>query len=137
MIYLLGFNMVKKSPTTPAGRRIQQLKKHLGLSYSEIAHSIGKKNGQSFYDILSGRHGISPSLASSIVEEWPEIRKEWLLLGEGDIVGECKNERPDTEEMWSEIKNLMAIIKSQQGTINTLSEIVGQLKDRINQTDII
>lgn len=125
--------MARKKAHTPSGERVEQLKKYLGLSYAEIAQELGKKNGQSFYDILSGRHGISQDLATSIVERWPEISREWLLFGDGDIVpAPQQNQVPSdgsvvmSAEVWGEMKKMISTLQSQQDTIKMLSEAVAR-----------
>ena len=125
--------MVKKKAHTPAGERVEQLKKYLGLSYAEIAQELGKKNGQSFYDILSGRHGISQDLATSIVERWPEISREWLLFGDGELApAQQQNLVPSdgsivmSAEVWGEMKKMISTLQSQQDTIKMLSEAVAR-----------
>lgn len=126
--------MAKKEAHTPAGKRVEQLRKYLGLSYTDIALELGKKTGQSFYDIVSGRHGISQDLAVSISERWPEIRKEWLMFGEGDMVVQRKEQvQPGQEgsvtldaEVWAEMKKMISTLQSQQDTIKMLSEAVAR-----------
>lgn len=125
--------MARKKAHTPSGERVEQLKKYLGLSYAEIAQELGKKNGQSFYDILSGRHGISQDLATSIVERWPEISREWLLFGDGDITPAPQQNLvpPDgsivmSAEVWGEMKKMISTLQSQQDTIKMLSEEIAR-----------
>ena len=124
--------MARKKAHTPSGERVEQLKKYLGLSYAEIAQELGKKSGQSFYDIMSGRHGISQDLATSIVERWPEISREWLLFGDGDIVpAPQQNQVPDgsvvmSAEVWGEMKKMISTLQSQQDTIKMLSEEIAR-----------
>ena len=125
--------MARKKAHTPSGERVEQLKKYLGLSYAEIAQELGKKNGQSFYDILSGRHGISQDLATSIVERWPEISREWLLFGDGDLApAQQQNLAPSdgsvvmSAEVWGEMKKMISTLQGQQDTIKMLSEEIAR-----------
>lgn len=125
--------MAKKKPHTPAGERVEQLRKHLGMSYPEIAAEIGKRSAQSFYDIISGRHGISQDLAVAILERWPEVRREWLMFGEGDITSTSQQpSSPEgggvvmSSEVWGEMKKMIATLQSQQDTIKMLSEEIAR-----------
>lgn len=125
--------MARKKAHTPSGERVEQLKKYLGLSYAEIAQELGKKNGQSFYDILSGRHGISQDLATSIVERWPEISREWLLFGDGDLAPAPQQNLVPSDgsivmsaEVWGEMKKMISTLQSQQDTIKMLSEEIAR-----------
>lgn len=125
-------SMAKKKAHTPAGKRVEQLRKYLGLSYTDIALELGKKTGQSFYDIVSGRHGISQDLAVSISERWPEIRKEWLMFGDGSMTVPAEPAENGegsvtlNAEVWAEMKKMISTLQSQQDTIKMLSEAVAR-----------
>lgn len=131
-IILKRLSMAKKEAHTPAGKRVEQLRKYLGLSYTDIAMELGKKTGQSFYDIVSGRHGISLDLAVAISERWPEIRKEWLMFGDGSMVaaaepsGDGEGSVTLNAEVWAEMKKMISTLQSQQDTIRMLSEAVAR-----------
>lgn len=125
--------MAKSKAHTPAGERVEQLRKYLGLSYAEIAQELGKKSGQSFYDIMSGRHGVSQDLATLISERWPEISREWLLFGTGNMIPTPQQNQVSSDgsvvmssEVWGEMKKMIATLQSQQDTIKMLSEAVAR-----------
>lgn len=54
-------------------------------SDSKLADFLGLKNSQAFYDIKAGKHRLSRKIIDIIIEKIPEINKNWLLTGEGDM----------------------------------------------------
>lgn len=65
--------------------RIKRLEEYTGLSLNKLAAAIGIKSPQTFYDIKSGKHGISKDLAERIKAKYLNINISWLLSGEGEM----------------------------------------------------
>lgn len=65
--------------------RIRRLEEYTGLSLNKLAAAIGIKSPQTFYDIKSGKHGISKDLAERIKAKYLNINISWLLSGEGEM----------------------------------------------------
>lgn len=65
--------------------RIKRLEEYTGLSLNKLAAAIGIKSPQTFYDIKSGKHGISKDLAEKIKSKYLNINISWLLSGEGEM----------------------------------------------------
>lgn len=70
------------------GERIIALQRRCGLLWKDLAERIGLASTQTLTDIRNGRHGISTRLANRILEEFPYIRREWLVLGTGAMTNE-------------------------------------------------
>lgn len=66
--------------------RIKKLEEFTGLSLNKLAAAIGIKSPQTFYDIKSGKHGISKDLADRIKAKYLNINISWLLSGEGEMI---------------------------------------------------
>lgn len=66
--------------------RIKKLEEFTGLSLNKLAAEIGIKSPQTFYDIKSGKHGISKDLADKIKAKYLNINMSWLLSGEGEMI---------------------------------------------------
>lgn len=66
--------------------RIKKLEEFTGLSLNKLAAVIGIKSPQTFYDIKSGKHGISKDLADKIKAKYLNINMSWLLSGEGEMI---------------------------------------------------
>lgn len=61
------------------------VKKKLGVNNSKLANSLGVKSAL-FSEILNLRTNLSLELASKFLEMYPEISKEWLLIGSGEML---------------------------------------------------
>lgn len=73
--------MVKLS----AKERIEKVVCWAGLNTSTFATHIGLSSPQTLYQIKSGKHNISRSLAEKICTHYPEIDFGWLFAGEGEM----------------------------------------------------
>lgn len=70
-----------------ASERIEELLKYSNMSAKKFAETIGIKTVQSLYDIQKGKiKNISKALAGKISETFPEIEKDWLITGEGEML---------------------------------------------------
>ena len=74
--------------------RILYLLKQKNLTISQFADEIGiQKSGMSH--LISGRNKPSLELILKILQRYPEVKPEWLLLGTGDqYSGSGKKENP-------------------------------------------
>ncbi len=75
-----------KAMESVAKEKIEAIKTYSHMTWVRLAITLGLKSSQTFTDIRKGKIGISPKLASAILTEFPEIRKEWLLLNEGEML---------------------------------------------------
>lgn len=66
--------------------RLEKLRNHAGLNWKQLAQRIGIRTPQTFSDIKNGRHGISPKVANAILAAFPEINREWLVYGTGEML---------------------------------------------------
>ena len=79
------------------GERLDIVIRHIGLTTSRFAHELGYAHPEILYQIKRGNNRISPHLAERIVARYPEIRKCWLLCGEGPMLhekGGAENAQP-------------------------------------------
>lgn len=75
-----------------ASERIEELLKYSNMSAKKFADTIGIKTVQSLYDIQKGKiKNISKALAGKISETFPEIEKDWLLEGEGEMLKQIED----------------------------------------------
>ena len=85
-------------PYTPP-QIIETLAQYFDLSVAELAQKAGYERAQSFYDVISGKtKNISPKMAGNIILKFPEIRKSWLLTGEGEMLNTPASEEDDDLE---------------------------------------
>ena len=74
---------------------IEALAEYLKISVAELSQKAGYERAQSFYDVLNGKtKNISPKMANNIVSAFPEINKDWLLTGNGEMLIEEEEEEP-------------------------------------------
>ena len=74
---------------------IEALADYLKISVAELSQKAGYERAQSFYDVLNGKtKNISPKMANNIVSAFPEINKDWLLTGNGEMLIEEEEEEP-------------------------------------------
>lgn len=72
---------------------IEALAEYLKISVAELSQKAGYERAQSFYDVLNGKtKNISPKMANNIVSAFPEINKDWLLTGNGEMLIEDEDE---------------------------------------------
>ena len=67
--------------------RIEELRRFANCTWKDLAEKLDIPSAQTFTDIRSGRIGISQRLQAKILKAFPEIRKEWLVVGEGSMTG--------------------------------------------------
>ncbi|MBO7324584.1 MAG: hypothetical protein J6U57_04065 [Bacteroidales bacterium] len=75
------------------------LLQHLKMNAVSFSKSIGKERPQLVYDILKGKtKNISHTLANQIISVFPEIRKPWLIAGDGPMLESVISENPQSNE---------------------------------------
>ena len=107
--------------------RIKDIIKFSGLSDRAFALKCGI-NQQTLFNQLKGIRAISLDTVISICKTFPEISRDWLLLGEGDMF---KSQSRETER----INTLLDTITTLQEAINAKSETIAILNDRIKQIE--
>lgn len=75
-------------------QKLDAIQEMCGMSWRMLAKKIGIPTSQRFSDIRAGRHNISADLANKILDAFPQIRREWLLLGEGEMLSDAAPQSP-------------------------------------------
>jgi len=76
-------------------QRIDTLISALNKNHKTFAESLGKAP-TIIYNVVSGRNKPGYDLLELICEKYSNVSRDWLLMGEGDIFREAKEEpRPD------------------------------------------
>lgn len=113
--------------------RIGMLELHSGSSSLRgLATRLGLKTPQIFYDIRSGKvSGFSSELTSRILLEFPEIRRDWLVYGEGPMTADEKSAMNDgvfpTGDFLKIFLNMSNTISRQEENITKLTGMVEKL----------
>lgn len=109
---------------------IEILARHLELSVAELSQQIGYGRPQAFYDVMNGKtKNISPNMAGKIISKFPEIRKSWLLTGEGEMLN--TNNTIKISNTDSIKGNITA------GNNNTISNIDEDTEDEYTESPIV
>ena len=66
---------------------LDDLLKFLNTNARQLSIALGMNTPQAFYDIRSGKCGISKALAGKIQEKFPNVNTDYLLTGKGNISG--------------------------------------------------
>lgn len=71
--------------------RLDQVIQWAGLSTHAFAMYIGMKRSENLYRIIRNKENLSIKLAMQIINTFPEINRNWLIHGEGEML--IKTER--------------------------------------------
>lgn len=77
--------------------RIEEFKRWTGLGWKDLSAKIGFKSTQNFTDMRTGRYRITPRVAEMIVAAYPEISREWLTFGTGDMLKARPQNAPESK----------------------------------------
>ena len=66
--------------------RLNQILEYTGMRKNTLAKALGYTNSAIFYQIETGRNGISSNLAIRVSERFPEINQNWILTGKGEML---------------------------------------------------
>ena len=77
---------------------------------------------------LKGLRSVSTETIIAVCASYPEISRDWFLLGEGEMM---KSQSKELER----INNLVDTISTLQEAINAKSETIAMQKERINQLE--
>ena len=75
--------------------RIEKILENEQLSASKFADAIGVQRS-SISHILSGRNKPSLELVNKILDQFPNINADWLLLGKGDMISRDEPHNPES-----------------------------------------
>lgn len=96
---------------------LEEVLSFTGCTANSFANAIGLTRSQALYDIQNGKtKSITQQMADKIVQKFPEIRRSWLITGEGsmlverDTKGACKNDLQRIRELLAGLKISGAIL---------------------------
>ena len=112
---------------TSVKQRLEQFIKYKKLTTRQFELNVGLSNGY----VRNIRKSITQDKLEQITRTYPELSKEWLIFGEGDMV-KCYFDEPNppTEQKlpkMKEQKENSAILEAKDETIRTLKS---QLADK-------
>ncbi len=66
--------------------RLEKVIKWAGMSTHAFAMKIGMKRSENLYRIMRNKENVSIKLAMMIIDTYPQINRNWLVYGEGDMI---------------------------------------------------
>ena len=107
-------------------KRLQEFLEYEGINIFAFEKSIGLANNTIRKKFASGRNNMGTETLTAILEAYPKLSAEWLLLGKGNMLAEedAKQSIPDHTEQQqaSDLSEALQIIKKQQDTIIELTK---------------
>lgn len=102
--------------------RVEKILRDSGLSVNSFARKC-KLHQATISKQLSGQRKFSIETITSILEAFPDVNANWLMLGTGDPYNKID----------SKMDSLISVIKLQQDTIENLQETINILKQQLNK----
>lgn len=111
--------------------RIKSILSYYNLSVNQFIDATGIKTRQAVYDLLNGKtKSISPSMNSKISSCFPELSKNWLLTGEGEMFRELDAEYDVPRD--SLLDNRVSDLVLRYG-LSKVAEVYGTTKEKLMQ----
>lgn len=102
--------------------RIEKILKDSGLTVNSFAKRC-KLPQSNLSQQIGGTRKISVKTLTHILEAFPDVNANWLMLGIGDPYNKID----------SKMDSLISVIKLQQDTIENLQETINILKQQLNK----
>ena len=113
--------------------RLSEFIAHLGLNNSTFEKKCGLSNGY----IRNFKGNLGTQKLEDILNAFPQLDKDWLLFGKGNMLKGSENQPQNpTEEKPEEkgmVDKLLFLVESQRKDIETLIEIVKNKDERIEE----
>ena len=85
LLHLRNFPFVQMPAPVSIGQRFTQLIQHLGLSKNAFAQSLDK-TATVIQHLVDERNKPGYDLLCKVFEVYPNVSKDWLLLGQGPMM---------------------------------------------------
>lgn len=109
---------------TPAGR-LNEVLRYTETNVKSLSERLGYNRPQGLYDIVAGRtKSLSDELCRRIVTAFPVFDFVWLKTGEGEMLKAAPQQETAKNETEKITAELNAVIRSQQITIERLTEML-------------
>lgn len=66
--------------------RLEKIIEWAGMSTHAFAIRIGMKRSENLYRIIRNKENVSIKLATQMLEAYPQVSKNWLIYGEGEML---------------------------------------------------
>lgn len=122
-------------------KRLQEFLEYEGINIFAFEKSIGLANNTIRKKFASGRSNMGTETLTAILEAYPKLSANWLLLGEGCMLRENNEQKsqevqtdPSNKDLQaSDLSEALQIIKKQQDTIIELTKALTTLIENTNK----
>ena len=114
--------------------RIRKIIEFSGLSDRAFAIKCGI-NQPTLFNQLKGIRAVSLDTILAISKTFPDVSRDWLLLGEGDMTKELvlTKELERINKLNGIVESLQEVIDSKNSAITTMTERIKQLENQLNK----
>ncbi|MCB9261934.1 MAG: helix-turn-helix transcriptional regulator [Flavobacteriales bacterium] len=109
-------------------KRVMQFVSAIGLSKSDFASAIGVQPSLISH-ISSGRNKVGVEVLQKMLEIYPDISAEWLMLGKGDMF--TQNNTNQSIRLKVEVQNLISEMDLVQNQFNVLKRKFDKLASEL------
>lgn len=96
--------------------RLEKVIEWAGMSTHAFAMKIGMKRSENLYRIMRNKENVSIKLAMLILDTYPQINRNWLIYGEGDMIME-------RDDICDEGERIPFYARTIDGSIDEVSKI--------------
>ncbi|MBJ2166319.1 MAG: XRE family transcriptional regulator [Muribaculaceae bacterium] len=113
--------------------RIRKIIECSGLSDRAFAIKCGI-NQPTLFNQLKGIRAVSLDTVLAISKTFPDVSRDWLLLGEGDMTKELvlTKELERINKLNGIVESLQEVIDAKNSAITTMTERIKQLENQLN-----
>lgn len=118
--------------------RIISYIKYIGISQKRFEETVGVSNGY----VNNVKASPSSTVLQKIFSACPDLNKDWLLTGEGPMLTSDMSGSGNVvggvgggavEDMAMALRKALGTIETQSSTISTLTDLVRDLQEQINE----
>lgn len=115
-------------------KRLQEFIEYQGLNHFAFEKSVGLSNCALRKKLDSGLGNLKTDTLKAILEKYPELSADWLILGTGSMLRyNNKEEFQSKDSQASNLNDALQIINKQQDTIKELTKAVTILIENTNK----
>lgn len=120
---------------------IKEIKYRYGINQKEIVARMGLSSATYLSDLISGKSELSELFIDKLVSTFPELDKNWLLTGNGEILKSSvvqKNKKGDNNytdkisinKQASNVDRLLDLLKKKDEQIDRMLTLIENLQNK-------
>lgn len=109
--------------------RVYAFLQHKGISIKRFEEQCGLSNGY----VSSMRKGFGSEKLNNVLKEFPELSREWLLYGEGEMLSTTDSPEAAAPPADKLTNSLATLIDTNATLVTTNAQLVAQLADLLQR----